>query len=309
MEKRNWLYLITIIQLSVLISTGCKKENTTISPEVSTVGISLITPVSAACNAIVTISGNQDITITGVCWSKIPSATVSDHKTALNNVSGSQGFRSDLTGLEANTTYFARAYVLGLSGISYGNELSFTTPEDHTGEQGTVSDIQGNVYKTLGIGSQIWTAENLKSYELNDGSNITMGKCYRCWGALTAPGYCVYNNEDANRDIYGTLYNWYTVSSNKICPTGWHVPQDEEWTILETFLNGKSAVDALSILPGGFRGELGAYTDMGKAGYFWTSSLASSDKANYLSIGSAGTEITRGTYSPGWGASVRCIKN
>jgi len=94
---------------------------------------------------------------------KLQSATVSDNKAADNTFSESQGFTEDICGLISNTKYFVRAYATGNAGTVYGNELSFTTPVDHSGENGTVTDAEGNTYKTIGIGSQIWTIESLRT--------------------------------------------------------------------------------------------------------------------------------------------------
>ena len=244
-----------------------------------------------------------------MCWSKIQPSTVSDNKTSENCISDSHSFTANLAGLFSNTTYYARAYATGKSGTVYGNELSFTTPVDHSGEKGTVSDIEGNVYQTIGIGSQIWTTGNMRATKLNDGSDIIPAKCYRCWSFITTPGYCWYDNDEMNKSTYGGLYNWYTVNSMKLCPAGWHVPGDDEWTILETFLGGSNVVDALSCLPGGYRGDLATFIGFGEVSVFWTTSMASSDKADYRSLQINGIEIKRGISPVGWGASVRCVKD
>lgn len=101
----------------------------------------------------------------------------------------------------------------------------------------TVKDIEGNVYKTVKIGNQWWMAENLKTTKFNDGTAIPLVTDNTAWSNLTTPGYCWSNNDDANKNIYGALYNWYTVIDNrKLAPPGWHVPTDAEWTILENYL-------------------------------------------------------------------------
>jgi len=102
---------------------------------------------------------------------------------------------------------------------------------------GTLSDIEGNSYKTIQIGTQVWMAENLKTAKYNDNTSIplvTIG----LWGD-TNPAYSWYNNDPATKDTYGALYKWYTVATGKLCPTGWHVPSDVEWTTLTTFLGGE----------------------------------------------------------------------
>jgi uncharacterized protein (TIGR02145 family) len=190
--------------------------------------------------------------------------------------------------------------------------------DDHSGEKGTVTDIDGNIYKTIGIGSQIWMAENLRTTHLNDSAEIIYGQCPRCWAYLTTPGYCWYDNFVANENVFGALYNWYTVSSMRICPTGWHVPSSDEWDKLESYLgsgilagsklieSGNSEFEALS---GGYRGELAMYYNSGQTGNFWTSLSVLPGKALTRVIDSKSMEIKSESIPVGWGASVRCIKN
>lgn len=195
---------------------------------------------------------------------------------------------------------------------------SFTTPADHSGEKGTVTDIEGNIYGTIGIGSQIWTAENLRTTHLNDSSAITYGQCFRCWSFLTTPGYCWYENYAPNKTSYGALYNWYTVTSMKICPSGWHVPSSDEWDILEAYLGGSAVAGSklaetgnseFEALSGGYRGDLATYYNFGETANFWTSTAASTEKSIYRSIDFKSMKINSETFPIGWGASVRCIKN
>src|SRR5665647_1584626 len=90
----------------------------------------------------------------------------------------------------------------------------------------TVKDIDGNVYHTVKIGTQVWMVENLKTTKYNDGTSIPNIIDGTTWSNLTTPGFCFYNNDAANKNIYGALYNWYTVNTGKLAPTGWHVSTD-----------------------------------------------------------------------------------
>jgi len=104
-----------------------------------------------------------------------------------------------------------------------------------------VADVDGNIYSTVRIGSQVWMAENLKTTKCNDGTAIPNVTDAEAWGNLSTPGYCWYNNDQATYgNTYGALYNWYTVGTGNLCPTGWHVPTDAEWTILTDYLGGLS---------------------------------------------------------------------
>ena len=133
-------------------------------------------------------------------------------------------------------------------GIGKVSDLTNTVLNDSTGTAdfaregtiGKVTDIEGNTYKTIVIGTQTWMSENLRTTMLNDGTpipNVTDGTQ---WGRLTTPGYCWYaNDESANKATHGALYAWYAVSTGKLAPAGWHVATREEWTILISYLGGE----------------------------------------------------------------------
>jgi uncharacterized protein (TIGR02145 family) len=107
-------------------------------------------------------------------------------------------------------------------------------------ETDSVTDVEGNVYKTVKIGNQWWMAENLKTTRYNDSTHIPLVMDSTTWFNLHTPGYCWYNNnETAYKDTYGALYNWFTVNTGKLAPIGWHIPTDDEWTILINYLGGK----------------------------------------------------------------------
>ncbi len=111
------------------------------------------------------------------------------------------------------------------------------------GKTGVDVDQDENTFKWIGIGEQVWMAENLKTTVLNDGSAIQLLQEDEEWRSSKEFAYCWYNNVNTNGDNYGTLYNWYTVNSGKLCPVGWHVPSDIDWMKLEMFL-GMSQADA-----------------------------------------------------------------
>lgn len=101
---------------------------------------------------------------------------------------------------------------------------------------GSVTDIEGNIYKTIFVENRTWMAENLKTTKYSDGTPITWESGFAGWINRTTPAYCWYdNNEIKCKDIYGALYNWFTVDTKKLCPTGWHVPGALEWDILAPF--------------------------------------------------------------------------
>ena len=109
---------------------------------------------------------------------------------------------------------------------------------------GSIADMDGNIYKTIQVGTQTWMAENLKTTKYNDGSPILFGTGgpagYTDWFDIGKGAYCWYENDaNAFKNPYGAIYNWHSAGTGKICPTGWHIPDNSEWITLITFLGGK----------------------------------------------------------------------
>jgi uncharacterized protein (TIGR02145 family) len=197
---------------------------------------------------------------------------------------------------------------------------------------GTVTDIDGNVYHTITIGQQVWMVENLKTTKYRDGKPIPNITDKRSWRKLTTGACCDFNNTPSNTDTYGKLYNWYAVTnSGNICPTGWHVPTDAEWTTLETFLGGDSIaggklkeagyahwakpnneasnISGFTALPGGCRLKDGGFISIKNYGDWWSSSENSSPDAwfRYLDFNYGG--VFRYAAGKAHGFSVRCIRD
>ncbi len=105
---------------------------------------------------------------------------------------------------------------------------------------GSLTDQEGNTYKTVAIGTQVWMAENFKTTRYNDNQSIPRIIDDEAWINLITPGYCWYNNDAPTyRAAYGALYNWYAVNTGKLCPAGWHVPSNEDWIALRTYMGGE----------------------------------------------------------------------
>lgn len=201
-------------------------------PSLTTTAITSVTTSTATGGGDITGDGGAPVTSRGVCWKTSTGPTTADSKTSDGTGTGS--FTSNITGLTPATTYYARAYATNSAGIAYGNELSFTTTNETTG---TVTDADGNIYNKITLGTQTWIKENLKTTKYNDGTAIAIVTDNTTWGSLNTGACCWYNNnESLYRNTYGALYNWFAVHTEKLCPTGWHVPSDPEWTDLENYL-------------------------------------------------------------------------
>ncbi|HLN19499.1 MAG TPA: fibrobacter succinogenes major paralogous domain-containing protein [Bacteroidales bacterium] len=287
---------------------------------VNTISISNISPYSAVTGGNVSGDCSAAVTARGVCYSLNNNPTISDQKTT--DGSGAGVYSSSITGLNGNTTYYVRAYAVNNAGVSYGAVLSFTTLDPAA----YVTDADGNSYNTVTIGTQVWMKENLRTRKYRDNTNIPEITVSADWNALTSPGYCWYaNNKSVYGDTYGALYNWYTVNTGKLCPTGWHVPNDSEWGTLISFVGGSAVAGTalkesgtvhwsssnastnsvgFTALPGGIRYPNGTFDFLREYGYWWS---ASSSNSNYM--GAAETKVNSLWNSSSHGFSVRCIKD
>lgn len=297
------------------------------TPTLTTTLPSAVRITSATSGGNISDDGGSGVTTRGICWSLTVNPTILNTKTA--DGTGSGAFSSSLTNLVANTTYYVRAYATNSEGTSYGNEIVLKT------FTGTVTDIVGNVYSTVTIGTQVWMAENLKTNKYNDNTSIPYVTDAVTWSALTTPGYCWYNNDEASyKGTYGTLYNWYSVdeSSNggkNICPTGWRVPNDAQLTSLTASLGGESGAggklkesgtthwlspntgatneSGFTALPAGSRGA--TYLENGSSTNFWSSTQYETGSSWNIFISYSNSNAHRGFSGKQNGFSVRCIKN
>jgi uncharacterized protein (TIGR02145 family) len=109
----------------------------------------------------------------------------------------------------------------------------------------TVTDIEGNVYTTIQIGSQCWMAENLKVERYNNGDDIPTGLSNSAWSSTNSGAFAVYGDLAANKATYGLLYNWHAVvDDRRICPVDWHLPDRDDWIELQTYLGGVAIAGA-----------------------------------------------------------------
>jgi len=195
-----------------------------------------------------------------------------------------------------------------------------------------VTDADGSFYKIVTIGTQTWMAENLKTTKYNDGTPIPLVTDNTAWLAQAAPAYCWYDNDEpTNKNIYGALYNWFTVNTGKLCPVGWHVPTDAEWTTLTTFLGGVNLAggklketgmthwispnmgatneSGFTGLPGGYRHPDGTFYEVGIFGYWWSSTSYDYMFSWMRALSYDSSSMIQTRWNKPAGYSVRCIKD
>jgi uncharacterized protein (TIGR02145 family) len=242
------------------------------------------------------------------------------------------------------STIFTTLYVFAIAqnlnpGVMYAaNETSLVKlkqPSEISNDSSSVEmvinlvDIDWNTYGTIRVGNQLWMAENLKTTRFNDGTTIPAIAGYKAWSNLISPGYCLYNNDAGRyRNKYGVLYNGYTVSTGKLCPVGWHVPSAEEWQTLTNYCGknvaggelketdswmspntGATNATGFAALPGGSRGNLGSFMDIGIRGHWWSST--ENDDLDFWNrtMSYSSSDVTGSSDHKQSGLSVRCIKD
>lgn len=333
-SKSNINFIILIMGIALLFMNSCRKE------ENKPPGSQIVSPTDGAefvQEDIVTISveaDDKDGSITVVRF-YIDDVYVGTSKTkpytykwdTTDKTIGNHIIKIIAVDNEGSSTSCEISIVLKARNIAiiFNPDLSY----------GSVTDIESNIYKTIVVENRTWMAENLKTTKYNDGTPITWESSFSAWINRTTPAYCWYdNNELKYKDIYGALYNWFTVDTKKLCPTGWHVPDDLEWYNVAYFyvdlLGGRlkeigtrhwappdSYGDPIELstnesgftaLPGGWRNYDG-FVSIKLAGMWWSSTSHSESSAGYVYLdhnysysGSNFTDLQMGL-------SVRCIKD
>ena len=332
MEKFKFrISLFLLFAMLVLLIGSCnKKDDSTSSgavPVLTTNSCSSITQTTAKCGGNVTSDGGSIITARGVCWSKNQNPTIVDNKTTDNMGAGE--FTSNITGLLTNTSYYVRAYATNSAGTGYGSTMFFTTLQANGA---MVADVDGNVYYAVAIGTQVWLVENLMTTKYRDGTSIPNITDNTAWNNLTSGSYCDYENSPSNSQLYGRLYNYFTVSDNhNLCPVGWHVPSDAEWTTLAAYLGGDDLAggkiketdvthwqtpnegatneSGFTALPSGYRAITGQYSLKGANCFLWSSTESNSTNAWHRLLYYNESRAGRFEGNMNSGFSVRCIKD
>lgn len=315
-------------------------------PTIQTNEITSITSTSAISGGNISDDGGTPVTMRGVCWSTSESPTIQEYLGRTFDGTGTGEFVSELTNLLPETTYFARAYATNSAGTAYGDQMSFTTPVLTFVCGNIFTDSRdGHQYSTLLLGEQCWMAENL-----NIGTRIE-GTTEQTNNA-TIEKYC-YDNSEANCDVFGGLYQWdeimdYTTTEGVqgICPTGWSLPTDAEWSTLANYVgtqpaylcnsneyqiakalaattlwnastgtchvgNNLAANNATGFtgLPGGYRETDGEFYYQGNSIVFWSSTENSSADALYRLLYYWNSNLLRIFDDKNYGHYVRCLRD
>ncbi|MBE0637324.1 MAG: hypothetical protein IH598_02250 [Bacteroidales bacterium] len=327
-------------------SVRCVKSQSTQPqiPTVLTLPVYNITTTQATGGGEVTDDGNAAVTQRGLCWRAGAIPTIELNDGLVINGSGLGKYFSDMTGLESATQYTVRAFAQNNVGVAYGESLSFTTGTDGQPCPGmfTITDIEGNVYNTVLIGEQCWMKENIRTGLMITGSNTQTNNGF-------TEKYC-YNNNPANCLAYGGLYQWgemmqynTTPGVKGICPQGWHIPNDDDWKMLEGSADseyglyhpvwnetGWRGMDAgknlkstslwqsngnginlygFRAIPAGYRTQNGSFTGLGAVAEFWSSSTSAEGTAWDRMLSYDQDKSGRFQSDSNGGRSVRCVRD
>lgn len=292
-------------------------------PQVQTVVLydTLFTSFHSTGNVV--SDGGNTISAKGFCWSTTPNPTISNDTVVVN--SGDALFSAKIKGLKANTKYYVRAYSTNSLGTAYGTQLQITT-------RGKVKDIDGNTYPVITIGNQTWMSSNLKVTRFRDGTPIKYVASGWEWGSQNDASYCWYNNDSTSyKANYGAMYNWYAANSPLLCPEGWKVPGNNDWSKLISTLGGVEVAggklketgtihwnapnadatneSGFSALPGGYRSYVnGAYFSIRDNAGWWTTTALNNELALSYHITLYTTGFVRIVENnKNYGLSIRCI--
>lgn len=297
-------------------------------PTVTTTAVTNITLTTATSGGNVTSDGGAIVTMRGVCWSTSANPTISESHTT--DGSGLGEFVSNVTGLTGGTLYYVRAYATNGVGTSYGNELTLTTLTYQPCPSIPSLIYEGQIYNTVQIGTQCWFKENLNvGTRINGNQNQTNNGIFE--------KYCNDDNE-ANCNTYGGLYQWdelmqyvTTIGAKGLCPDGWHIPTDAEWTTLTTYLGGESVAggkmketgtahwlfpntgatneSGFTALPGGYRNMSGGFGPLGNYASFYSSTENSSALTWFRSLNGYSDSVGRECGLKPQGSSARCVRD
>ena len=279
-----------------------------------------ITNTSARFEAKILSKGEGTLGQIGYCWSTAQNPTILS-----NNVNGtwkdSINFSNTIYSFTKNTKYYARAYAYNEFGISYSNQIEFST-----------LNKEDTLLESVKIGTQIWTTKNLDVSTYRNGDTILHARTPEEWRDAARKGegaWHYYNHDPKNGEVYGKLYSWHAVKNSRgLAPSGYHIPRDVEWSLLTEYLGGEKIAgfkmkstsgwandgngnnsSGFNGLPGGYCGNDGYFGGIAGFGYWWSSSENGTNDAWGRDLFNDNTEVSRNYYARGYGLSVRCLRD
>ena len=276
-----------------------------------------ITNTSATFDASILSYGEGNISGCGYCWSTTENPTISENK-IIGTYSGKTINTITIYSLTRNTKYYVRAYASNETGISYSNQIEFTT-----------LNKEDFLFDSVKIGTQIWTTKNLDVSTYRNGESIRHARTPEEWRDAASKGegaWCYYNYDVNIGKIYGKLYNFWAVADSRgLAPSGYHIPSDLEWSLLTEYLGGEEIAgfkmksksgwindgngdnsSGFNGLPGGcyYNGD---FSGIPGSGSWWSSSTYNSEYAWIRVLKSNNTKVIRYNNYKDFGFSIRCI--
>ena len=343
-----WNRALTPQEITNLYNSQLPTQTSLCLPTITTSAPSSVGVDTVVIGGDISNDGGSSIVLRGICYSTSPNPNMGNQRT--EDGSGTGSFNTVLRGLNPSTTYYARSYAKNSNGVVvYGNEVSFTTSASLPGVRcpgsPTVTDIDGNIYNIVQIGTQCWTQSNLKVSKYRNGDSIPTGLSNSQWSSTSSGAYAIYNNDPFNDGLYGKLYNHYAVADSRgLCPTGWHLPSDGEWNVLVKYLDpnadttchncfqniaggmmkntgtqlslggwfspnvGATNQSGFTGLPGGGGGG-NSYGGLGGLAIWWSTTYAWGNFYRCRTIFNDYAGVNRTIGVPTDGFSVRCLKN
>ena len=325
--KRKYLFGIVFFIIGSQIFMACKKDNGSLS-NVNTLPVIYVSSSAATLAISVEYDGGSHVTECGIYIATSLNPEKSGQRFQIGSDTGI--FIGQLSGLLPEVQYFVKSYAQNEKGESLGNQVDFTTP-------GTVKDVENNTYETVKIGDQTWLASNLKatSYRNGDPIETTTPSTADITSESTPKYQWAYDGDEISAHTYGRLYTGYAVTDTRgICPTGWHVPTEPEFTILITTLGNydiaggrmketgtthwdspntdATNLSLFSALPGGGRRSNGDFSNilLGQNGWWWTATYENDNSAqvSWMVRYDNGAASLKSSLRPE-GFSVRCVKD
>jgi len=344
----NFNHVFTLLEFDLQLAAGQSatdlskielySTDANISLTSGTINLTQALPTGDNSYTIVSPVGTKKVTLSVSSGCTLTSGSVTNAYMMI--LPGNQAVTTSNMTIKITTT--AGVTVVVKDGINFVRGKRYTIDLSNLTFSGSVNDVDSHTYQTVTIGKQVWMATNLNTSKYNDGSSILNETNNTNWLNATTGAYCDYNNIASNSNTYGKLYNWFAVDNNastkvasnggkNVCPSGWHIPSDAEWTTLTDYLGGLSKAGGklketgtthwttpntgatnetgFTALPGGDRSYYdGSFYDMGNYGNWWSSKEIDATKAWDIELYNNITPLIQ-NYIKQYGFSVRCVKD